>query len=89
MKTKTINESLDEFVAHWGFCPHGDGQLCQECVSDPAQRSFSYGDLSTLNHERQVAIFNFCSCEDNDYNENPYDDCPDSQTIRIRSALGR
>ena len=83
----TFDESLDEFAARWGFCPHTDGQLCNECASDPSQRSYSYEDLSTLNHERQIAIFGFCSCEDNDYNENPYDDCPKHQEVRIK--LGR
>lgn len=83
----TFNESLHGFVAHWGFCPHIDGELCRDCFLNPSQRSFSYEDLSTLNHERQIAIFGFCSCEDNDYNENPYDDCPKHQEVRIK--LGR
>ena len=36
----------------------------------------SYGDMTELTHETQVALFGFCSCEDNEGNENPYKDCP-------------
>ena len=36
----------------------------------------SYDDLLELTHETQVALFGFCSCEDNEGNENPYEDCP-------------
>ena len=65
-----------QFVAQWGFCPHQTGELCADCLSDPSQRSYDYGDMTTLTHERQVAIFGWCSCEDNEDNENPYLDCP-------------
>ena len=65
-----------QFVAQWGFCPHQTGELCANCLSDPSERSYDYGDMTTLTHERQVAIFNFCVCEDNEDNENPYLDCP-------------
>lgn len=82
-----FDKSLREFVAHWGFCPHIDGELCRDCFLNPSERSFSYEDLTTLNHERQIAIFGFCSCEDNDHNENPYDDCPRHQEVQIK--LGR
>lgn len=36
----------------------------------------SYSELAELTHETQVGIFNWCSCEDNEGNENPYADCP-------------
>ena len=65
-----------QFVARWGFCPHQTGELCADCLIDPSQRSYDYGDMTTLTHERQVAIFGWCSCEDNEGNENPYLDCP-------------
>ena len=65
-----------QFVAQWGFCPHQTGELCADCLSEPSQRSYDYGDMTTLTHERQVAIFGWCSCEDNEGNENPYLDCP-------------
>jgi hypothetical protein len=74
-------ETITEFVDSWGFCPHPEqlleteSHLCEECQEAPSQRSFSYEALSTLTHERQVAIFGFCSCEDNEGNENPYEDC--------------
>ena len=36
----------------------------------------SWSELAELNHETQVRLFNFCTCEDNEGNENPYADCP-------------
>lgn len=65
-----------QFVAQWGFCPHQTGELCADCLSEPSQRSYYQSELLDLTHERQVAIFNFCVCEDNEGNENPYLDCP-------------
>ena len=43
---------------------------------DISQEPISWGELALLTHETQVARFNWCSCEDNDGNENPYEDCP-------------
>lgn len=34
-----------------------------------------WSDLADLTHETQVEMFNFCTCEDPDY-EKPYSDCP-------------
>jgi hypothetical protein len=36
----------------------------------------SWSELAELTHATQVAKFNFCSCEDNEGQENPYIDCP-------------
>ena len=36
----------------------------------------SWGEIADLTHAKQVELFNFCSCEDNEGNENPYEDCP-------------
>jgi hypothetical protein len=36
----------------------------------------SWGEIANLTHTKQVELFNFCSCEDNEGNENPYEDCP-------------
>jgi len=44
--------------------------------TDPSQRSYSWGEMADLTHETQVEIFNWCGCEDNEGNENPYSDCP-------------
>ena len=41
-----------------------------------SQDSISWSELAELTHETQVDRFNWCSCEDNEGNENPYDDCP-------------
>ena len=41
-----------------------------------SEMSISWGELAQLTHATQVAQFNFCMCEDNESNENPYNDCP-------------
>ena len=38
--------------------------------------SISWGELAELTHATQVERFDWCSCEDNEGNENPYTDCP-------------
>ena len=43
---------------------------------DRSQESMSWGELLELTHTTQVERFNWCSCEDNEGNENPYADCP-------------
>ena len=45
-------------------------------VIEELNGSPSYSDMAELTHETQVALFNWCGCEDNEGNENPYDDCP-------------
>ena len=40
-----------------------------------------WSDLANLTHATQVEKFNFCTCEDNDGNDNPYDDCPTGVTV--------
>ena len=65
-------ETLEKFVTEWGFCPHVDNGLCEDCQTNPSERSYSMGDMLALNHERQVAIFGWCACEDD---HNMYEDC--------------
>jgi hypothetical protein len=36
-----------------------------------------WSDLADLTHATQVEKFGFCTCEDNEGNENPYTDCPE------------
>ena len=38
-----------------------------------SQNSFFWSELADLTHETQVAIFNWCGCEDG---EPTYSDCP-------------
>jgi hypothetical protein len=45
-------------------------------VIEELRGSPSYEDLTELTHETQVELFGFCSCEDNEGNPNPYEDCP-------------
>ena len=40
------------------------------------RKSISWGELAELTHATQVERFNWCWCEDNQDNPNPYDDCP-------------
>lgn len=36
----------------------------------------SWSEVAQLTHKTQVENFNWCWCEDNEGNENPYNDCP-------------
>jgi hypothetical protein len=44
-----------------------------------SEMSISWGELAQLTHATQVAQFNFCSCEEQEYF--PYEDCPSSDLI--------
>jgi hypothetical protein len=44
--------------------------------SGMTQESISWSELAELTHATQVEKFNFCTCEDNEGQENPYKDCP-------------
>lgn len=47
----------------------------EKMMSD--QESMSWGELAELQtHALHVEKFNWCGCEDNEGNENPYNDCP-------------
>lgn len=35
-----------------------------------------WSELAALTHETQVEQFGFCTCEDTEIHEHPYDDCP-------------
>jgi len=39
-------------------------------------QTMSWLELAELTHATQVERFNFCMCEDNEGQENPYTDCP-------------
>lgn len=41
-----------------------------------SEDTFYWSDLADLTHKTQVDIFGFCTCEDNEGNENPFSDCP-------------
>jgi hypothetical protein len=43
-----------------------------------SQNSYYYSELAEFTHVKQVEVFGWCSCEDNQGNENPYLDCPDN-----------
>jgi hypothetical protein len=46
-----------------------------------------WSELAELTHVTQVERFGWCSCEDNDGQENPYNDCP-STDISTRVICG-
>jgi hypothetical protein len=48
-------------------------RVCDTCAT---REDWSYGELAEFTHPLQVAVFGWCSCEDNEGNENPYGDCP-------------
>jgi hypothetical protein len=48
-----------------------------------SQESISWGELAELTHVTQVERFNWCSCEDNDGQENPYNDCPSTDISMV------
>ena len=51
------------------------------------QESISWSELAELTHATQVEKFNFCICEDNEGNENPYKDCPTQKPYDRVSAI--
>ena len=59
-----MNKAERLFVDFWSL-------VIEELGGSPSE-----SDLLELTHETQVALFHFCSCEDNEGNENPYPDCP-------------
>lgn len=66
-----IDGDSESYAVNGNKCEHGCG-----AVLDLRDDSISWGELAELTHETQVARFGFCTCEDNDGNENPYSDCP-------------
>ena len=44
-------------------------------VIDQLGGSPSESDMLELTHETQVELFGWCSCEDNEGQDNPYADC--------------
>jgi hypothetical protein len=52
-----------------------------------SQESISWAELAELTHATQVEKFNFCTCEDNEGQENPYKDCPTQKPYDRVSAI--
>ncbi len=47
----------------------------QRLVEEGEDVVMSWGELADLNHGKQVELFGFCSCEDLEPHEYPYEDC--------------
>jgi hypothetical protein len=50
------------------------------------EESISWSELAELTHKTQVMRFGWCSCEDNEGNENPYSDCPAPRVRVLREV---
>jgi hypothetical protein len=51
-------------------------ELPIENAKKELQKQLSWSELAELTHETQVDTFGWCSCEDTEPHEHPYDDCP-------------
>ena len=47
-------------------------------TTEETEKTHSWGYLASLTHQTQLNEFGFCLCEDNEGNENPYHDCPET-----------
>jgi hypothetical protein len=56
---------------------------------DRSQESLSWSEVINLTHAEHVERFGWCSCEDNEGRENPYDDCPKSGAEEITGEQTR
>jgi hypothetical protein len=52
-----------------------------------SQESISWSELAELTHATQVEKFNFCTCEDNEGNEDPFADCPTKKPFDRVAAI--
>lgn len=50
---------------------------------DRSQNSYSWSELAEMTHKDQVEIFGWCSCEDNEGNPNPFEDCLTSDLCQL------
>lgn len=47
-------------------------------MEDLSQKSYSWSEMADLTHAKQVEIFNWCGCEEQE--EFPFNDCPRGET---------
>jgi len=94
MRAVRINEALWERVQHTAKT---DNVTASEAVRilltvalnakpEEQEDGISWGELALLTHKTQVEKFNFCSCEDNEGRENPYEDCPTEPATGLDAA---
>jgi hypothetical protein len=55
---------------------NGGDDVAIDVFHDSSQASYSWSEMAELSHTTQVAMFGWCSCEDNDGQDNPYPNCP-------------
>ena len=77
-----LDNSLDDWEEDTEACYVETGEITE--VTD--EESISWGELAELTHVTQVQRFGFCSCEDNEGNENPYSDCPEPRVRVLREV---
>jgi hypothetical protein len=69
----TASQAID--ISHeWAQKGYDDVEI--DVTVDASQQSYSWSEMAELTHTTQVKMFGWCGCEDNDGNENPYADCP-------------
>ena len=69
----TASQAID--ISHeWAQKGYNDVEI--DVTVDASQQSYSWSEMAELTHTTQVKMFGWCGCEDNDGNENPYADCP-------------
>ena len=74
----TAQEATD--IAY-GWQINGSENVVIEISVKSSQVSLYQSELLELTHRTQVAVFGWCSCEDNEGNENPYTDCPNEGSL--------
>lgn len=71
----TARQAID--ISHEWF-NKGYDDVVIDVAQDMSQESYSWSEMAQLNHTSQVRLFGWCACEDNEGNENPYADCPET-----------
>ena len=74
MTTKTTEHNCGVCGESTSKQDHFAGVYCCDVCAN--REDWSYGELADFTHPLQVAVFGWCSCEDNEGKENPYADCP-------------
>lgn len=69
-----IDGDSESYAVNGYECENGCGAVLD--LRPESEESTSWGELAQLIHATQVKKFGWCSCEDNEGQENPYDDCP-------------
>lgn len=69
-------DNCNDITENWFSSGEEARALCRNCVS---QEPMSWSEIANFTHDKQLKMFGWCACEDNEGEEyeNPYSDCPD------------